>query len=215
MYVFEFKGNPPKKADKATLCWEKGSTEPVRNGLRIHLPINPMAIFYPLQDGKQFLFENDNSYWFGGTDEEPFLVQMSQKAINNYIEGRGSDDSFYNGLIPQTIARIESETNTPHRRQGDIFAARFCGNDSFIGNLERVLGFGNYPSTKGARLAVKHGSFSLFGTRHEGKGTAIEIDQKVLFSGVVKAPDHAPLSLEDGLYVIDQTQHIVYPTKAD
>ena len=214
MYLFELKGKLPKKADKATLHWEKGFQNAVRQGVVIHLPNEPTASFYSLQDGRQFLFGYNRNYWFGGTDEEPFLVQMEAQAINNYIQGAGLDDSFYQGLVPRTISRIANETGTPYRRQGDIFASRFCGNDSFIKNLERLISYGG--NGIGINLRVNQGSFNLLGTRHEGKGTIVELgNNRQLFSGVVRAPDHAPMLLDDGLYLIDQTQYIVNPTKAD
>lgn len=218
MYVFEFKGKLPQKADKATLTWDRGINSPTRNGKLISLPFSPQDLFFPILEGRQFLYLSDGNCWFGGTDEEPFLVQMRKEARDNYIEGDGSEEAFYRGLVPETIKKIAAETRSAYRRQGDIFAARFCGNDSFLRNLEKVLllapSYNSLNGTSGS-LKVEHGSFSLLGTRHEGRGTSITIDRKVLFTGIVKAPDHTPLSLEDGLYAIGQTQYIVDPAKAD
>ncbi len=216
MYVFELKSNLPKKADKATLSWEKGAREAVRSGSNIVLPRNPHAIFYSMQEGKQFLYGHDRRYWFGGTDEEPFLVEMKVEAVQAYINGEGSEGSFYKSLVPLTVSRVQLETGVPYKRQGDIFAARFSRNDSFLKNLERLVAYGdNINPPVHSKVNVTHGSYNLLGTRHEGKGTMVTVDNKVLFSGVVKAPDHAPLELDDGLYALGQTQYIADPPHAD
>lgn len=210
MYLFEIRGKLPKRADKAVLEWCDCAI-PKREGVKIYLPDNALSIFFRLQEGKQFLFEKDKRYWFGGTDEEPFLVEMEQQVITNYIKKNGSENVFYRSLVPEIVANIAAETNTIHKRQGDIFAARFCHN-LFLKDLEKLIEFGGYHRDY---IQVKEGSFNLLGTRHEGKGTAVKIEDKLLFSGVVNAPDHALLSLDDGLYVIGQTQYIVDPRKAD
>lgn len=211
MYMFELKGKLPKKADKAVLEWDNAARSVGRDGPKIHLPYDPLSFFYPLQEGRQFLFINKKRYWFGGTDEEPFLVEMEDGAIANYINGFGSENKFYDGLIPRIVAEVAAENNTVPKRQGDIFAAMFCHNN-FLKDLEKLFEFGG--NCKGD-LQVREGSFNLLHTRHEGKGSVVQIFDKLLFSGVVKAPDHAPLSLEDGLYVIGQTRYITDPSKAD
>lgn len=209
MYVFELK-QLPRQADKARLAWDTGISTPRRDTKHISLPRDNMAQFFSLREGNQFLYKphianrSSNRFWFGGTDEEPFLVEMEEAAGNAFIQSYGSEQGFYNALVPQHIATLCKETGQDYRRQGDIFGARFCGEAHFERNLAHVL-----------KTEVKHGESQVLGTRHVGKGAFMRVGDATLFRGVLLAPDHAPLNLSDGLYVLGQTRHIVNPTNAD
>ena len=214
MYVFEMK-KLPTKADKALLEWDSGMNAPERNRANIGLPRNPSAEFYSLRNGNQFLYRTGNRMWFGGTDEEPFLVEMDPKLIGTYVQSQGSDDALYRELVPESILKITSEVSPTrsYRRQGDIFAARFCGEQYFEKNLSFMV-----------RTSVRRGEFNVLGTRHVGLGTGLWINEEsrqgdlrgnVLFRGVIQAPDHHPLELNDAFYMLGQTRHIINPTNAD
>ncbi len=214
MYVFEMK-ELPKSAGKAILEWDKGVKSFSRDKNRIVLPLNQRLSYFPLQEGNQFLAylprDRQREAWFGGTDEEPFLVEMNPEVAEHFVNDCGSEKAFYEYLVPESVAILSKETGVPYRRQGDIFAARFCGEPYFEARLKMLLG---------NRADMHNGQFRVLGTRHEAKGLAITIEKdypqsRILFKGTIEAPDHKPLALDDGLYLLDQTRHIVHPTKAD
>jgi hypothetical protein len=214
MYLFEMK-DLPKSADKAALEWDRGVRVPSREGKRIALPLDQRPCYFPLQEGRQFLLYlprgGQREAWFGGTDEEPFLVEMNPEVIEHFLSSSGSAEAFYNYLVPESVTTLSGETGVPYRRQGDIFAARFCGEQYFEKRLARLLG---------NRANVHNSRFRVLGTRHEARGTVVTIDEggvqsKTLVRGTIEAPDHKPLVLDDGIYLLDQTRHIVHPTKAD
>jgi hypothetical protein len=97
MYLFEMQ-DLPKKADKALLEWDNATLIPIREKNRIAMPRNPTNIYYPLQNGRQFLMKTKiagGGVWFGGTDEEPFLVEMNKEVLDFYIDSEGKEQSFY------------------------------------------------------------------------------------------------------------------------
>ena len=206
MYLFELK-NPPKRADKAIIEWDRGQREPERESNKISLPYNLEAQYFSLREGSQFLIKHYGRMWFGGTDEEPFLVEMDGGLIDKFIGFQGDEQCFYGSLVPDNILNLSKETDAHYKRQGDIFAARFCGEKYFAKNLAKIV-----------RLSIKEGEHSILGTRHTGRGTGIwNIGDRstALFRGKIEAPDHKPLDLEDAFYLLGQTKHIINPTKAD
>ena len=83
--------NFPKRAGKAILEYKVDESEPKRDEEYIILPLIPRADLFFLAGGNQFLFHigkerNDHwdRYWFGGTDENPFLVEITSKPLNSY-----------------------------------------------------------------------------------------------------------------------------------
>lgn len=211
MYLFEMK-SLPSKADKAILEWDKGVKDARRDKNKFAMPYNPLAIYFPLQNGRQFLISHEGNLSFGGTDEEPFLVGMHKNLLNVYINSGGSEDAFYNELVPDNIRVISEDTNIPYKRQGDIFAVKFCGEKYFEKNLARIM-----------KVTVLEKEFNIFATRHIGKGIGLRVDDyksnglsiHAFFKGVISAPDHAPLSLDDAFYLLGQTKYIINPARAD
>jgi len=203
MHLFEMK-HLPKKADKAHIEWNSEIMFPERTEKMIVLPKNNSTVYYTLQEGRQFLLWTQGKAWFGGTDEEPFLVELQTRAIDNYTAAGGDIEIFYNSLVPDNVRKISRETETPYKRQGDIFAARFCGEKYFEKRLSNLLG------TK-----INEGEGSVFGTRHVARGLLFNVGQSSLFKGTIEAPDHKPLVLDDALYLLGQTQYIVNPKNAD
>ncbi|MBI2590265.1 MAG: hypothetical protein HYW33_00070 [Candidatus Blackburnbacteria bacterium] len=112
----------PKNAGEAVLEWDHRVSEPRREGRTIFLPAHGPVEFYPLQDGRQFLVvvwdKTRNSYnsepqWthtlhFGGTDEQPFLVQMEPAVLD---ELTGGEEAFYQTLKPPTAISMEEYEN--------------------------------------------------------------------------------------------------------
>ncbi len=210
MYLFEMK-DLPKTADKAILEWDKRIARPRREREKISLPYDPLTMYFPLQGGNQFLLSyNDDSNrrtWFGGTDEEPFLVEMESDVRSAYIQSHGSEKALYEHLVPENILRISQENNVLYKRQGDIFAVRFCGEQYFEKNLAYIA----------KMRIVEAKEKSVLATRHLGTGIGVLLTEgeNVLFKGKIEAPDHKPLDLSDAFYLLGQTRHIVHPTQAD
>ena len=210
MYLWEMK-DLPRQADKARLDWDKGLSFPQRDRSRIGLPFMEGVRYFPLLDGKQFIVQTSEHgrTWFGGTDEEPFLVEMNSAVADHFVKSRGSVSALYEHLVPEPVLSLAKEVGTPYRRQGDIFAARFSAESQSEDRLASLLGG-----------QVQSRDLQIFGTRHTGKGRYIVLNpgmqsQKILFRGVVEAPDHAPMNLSNGLYLLGQTRFIVNPVNAD
>ena len=95
----------PKKAGKAKLQfgYEGKKTPPFRVGKKIVLPGYKDAEFFPLQNGKQFLFYF-NHLWFGGTDENVFLVRLDTDNILDVINLKElKEKHFYKVLKTKII----------------------------------------------------------------------------------------------------------------
>jgi len=227
MQLFEI-SDLPKKAGKAVIHFDEAQSTPKRDGKDICLPKEPLARFFPIDDGKQFLYKGgeDRGCWFGGTDEEPFLVEMDSNAFDAFLQGARNfgnpllrEQAFYRSLVPSIVDKISAETGIAYRRQGDIFAARYCSdNYGFAKNLQAL----SRLSKRGKGIIeVEQSTESVFGTRHEGKGTFVHVKDEYhfssaqLFTGTLNTPDHKPLSLDDGLYVLGQTRFIAQPQNAD
>ncbi|MEK6888970.1 MAG: hypothetical protein AABW80_02570 [Nanoarchaeota archaeon] len=206
MYVFELK-DVPRRAGEAVLDWDRGVTYPLREKKKIGLPLRKDTEFFSLAGGRQFIVRpsvTERSCWFGGTDEEPFLVEMDVKVAQLYIDSAGDEEEFYRTLVPNSVLAMATENDVMYKRQGDIFASRFSGEKNAERNLARLL-----------KKEVKQGEMTILGTRHVGKGLGFVHDENVFFRGVLVAPDHVPLNLSDGLYLLGQTKYITHPAQAD
>lgn len=115
MLLVELKGRRPKRAGKAFIEYVEGEVSPYRKDDTIILPYRSDLQLYKLQkDWNQFIARIDYStVWFGGTDENPFLVRIDDSPFSEY--SKHGPEGFYRSLIP------ELPVNT-YRRQGDIFA---------------------------------------------------------------------------------------------
>jgi hypothetical protein len=215
MHVIEIKRELPRLADKAKIEWVEETIRPRRDGKTIYLPKNRAGLYSPLREGKQFLVKLNDKYsptngvWFGGTDEEPFMVEIERTPFDEYWTS-GSEQAFYQSLVPRGILEIAEENNIEYKRQGDIFAVKFCSEKYFDKNLARIV-----------NCTVKEGETRILRTRHIGIGIGIILSglnstsSPLLFKGVIEAPDHAPLNLEDGFYLLEQTRYLVNPAQAD
>ncbi len=189
MRVIEMKRNGfPNKADKAKIEWESncegsGINEdlemgcdgmikaPRREGDVIILPEYYDSEFFWLDDEqRQFIFTLSNVNFFGGTDENPFLVRLKNSSdLKNYLL-HGDTESFFERLNPIDHA-LRKDNNW--RRQGDIF-----GYLSPFTIDEVDKGFKNY-SALSRKMFSKESEIKchitkqekkLFETRHVFKG---------------------------------------------
>lgn len=186
---------------------------PRRDNDKIIFPRAPLADIFPLKKRKQFLYHNQGTFFFGGTDERPFLVQLSQNIY--YPFQKDSEEGFFAALKPESIRIAETYLNRKTRRQGDFFAVPMGMSWK---NVIRAVEFGS-----GKRYSVVEiGRDSmLMDTRHrvEGKGINLPFNLfgklfPLVFEGVLSAPDHEPLELK-GPHLIDQAANLFDPKKAD
>ena len=205
----------PKTAGLAEL--EPGKNwQPVRDGKKINIPFFPEVEFFVLKDGDQFLlrFSCDNryQYFFGGTDEQPFLVQLRDEPFFAFV--RGGEQGFFEALKPPMIRELEKIYQTTAKRQGDIFAMPIPYTwqelqDAIFVSCGRKLEIEGGPKNMGS---------DVFHTRHNLKGKVIkyglEHEIRMFGEGVLEAPDHAPVKLE-GVHLLGQATGLFDPPRAD
>ncbi len=218
MLVAELKGRRPKRAGKAFLEYDDQCETPFRKDDTIILPSRGELLLCELQPNwNQFIARFDYStVWFGGTDENPFLVRIDDHPFSEYC--RYGPRGFYQSLIPVLPSRN-------FRRQGDIFACLIPF------TWEELLRF--YSYTQGWKVKIEESGAKdgqgLFRTRHILKGVTLnqrvhmagETDERVyeepwftLAEGTIAAPDHTDMKLE-GVSVLAQTRYLHDPQKAD
>lgn len=176
----------------------------------------PLGQLYPLMDDfEQFLYMQKGDpfkdVWFGGTDEAPFLVQMSSAVIDAHRR-----EDFYGYIIPGSMLTLTRKWGGSWKRQGDIFAYPLPF------SWEELKGIGNFNKANGLQvldtslLPVK--GERVFQTRHilEGKWCNLMLGGRsmTIAEGIIKAPDHTDLVLE-GPHALDQTANLYDPPKAD
>ena len=208
-------GKLPKEMGKALMVYSDDEKEPSRKGNVITIPNGPFWDFFPL--GKeQFIFvSNHFGCWFGGTDENPFLVRLDQSATSRFVESRGKVEAFYASIKPPFATSLERRFGTKSIRQGDIWATPVGETWKSIIDSHRVAIGVQFT----AGMAPKENR--IFGTRHTLKGNIVEdarlfgIGQTiVLVSGVISAPDHSDMVVEQPS-ILSQTHYLYAPEKAD
>jgi len=234
MKLFEMKGQLPEEAGLAELEFTNEAESPGRKKELISLPADPQSEFFSLQDGAQFLFrctvlDNSDRYspkkesalYFGGTDEQPFLVRAEPEAFPYFV--LGGEVGFYEALKPPLIKWLEGLYGRERtNRQGDIFAYSLPSQGHLFSRtpggwwiymLERW-------EANGANINLSRCEEQLFGTRHvfRGRKAVLEVDdisaEFTLGEGVVEAPDHKPLVLR-GPHLFQQAAFLFRPQEAD
>lgn len=218
----------PRQAGEAVIRWSSAEG-PVRKGPEIVLPLLEGISFIPLQDGQQFLYvygpkavnyARVSGCWFGGTDENPFLVRLNDgdylRQSIRAIEKEG-ESVFYEALRPEDLGGLEKFTQTTAKRQGDIFALPISPSwSSLQKEMERC------SAMFGAQIVVvkseKKVECPVFGTRHILKGTCAEVRAdsivRTFATGALEAPDHSPLGL-DNVHALFQSAGLYRPEQAD
>lgn len=165
--------------------------------------------------------------FFGGTDENPFLVELDRSVMSvvQRIPECG-EDTFYQSLKPQRVKQLEGRLGVPAKRQGDIFAVPVGWTWEQLRTLAHLIDL-----TVIGGDGTKEETMQVFDTRHVLKGRWLEMVtyrvkyqveyQRVegttttLFTeGTLEAPDHSPLVL-DGVYVLVQADFLARPREAD
>ena len=159
--------------------------------------------------------------WFGGTDEEPFLVQLQPQVFEAFSKSaskqRGKQEEvFKESLKPTTIKALETAFGVRALRQGDIFACPLPFKIDALQGAALALQMGDITINHDAEKA------SLFGTRHSITGTLGTFgthrgnrdSSTVVGVGILRAPDHQPLELKTP-HILAQAEYLYEPTKAD
>ncbi len=222
MRLMELGSSRPKKAGKAILDFyptSKDCANPVtRKKNVISIPGFVDLEMFPLEsDWERFLIVSgghntsvDNAeVFFGGTDENPFLVRMEPSVMREYF--LGGSYGFYRAIRPKRIEELGQTLCRSPRRQGDIFALHIGYTWEGLKRAAAIVGEVNIKVTD--RKAA-----SLFETRHllTGQHARLNIGGATMqfASGTVVAPDHADLNLTKP-YLIEQTEFLYNPPAAD
>lgn len=216
MKLFEI-GELPKKAGVAKLKFNNNGTTPeipYRRGSTIKLPGNSEVEYFSLMDGVQFLLRSTDKnkkplFWFGGTDEQPFLVRLRQEPFLSFMN-RG-EEGLFNDLKPHVIKKLEKELKWSTKRQGDIFAIKLPYTWDDLKRNSLIF-------SDRAVEAVEQKKINVFDTRHNLNGLISRVSfyssKYFIGEGVLSAPDHAPLKIE-GPHLLAQTQGLYDPQNAD
>lgn len=204
----------PDMAGAAELCWDEEHTTPSREGNDVYIPEESIVF-----DSKTW---NHPCLYFGGTDEQPFLVELELEVMKYLL--LGGEDGFFEALKPEIIVWAEKQWGSRRTlRQGDIFAYPVpVDHDLFSSPFSKDLwSFILTSIENGVKKIVVTSVLEseLFGTRHKFSGliAGIEINQTddlVIAEGVIEAPDHASLHL-NGPHLLAQADFLVSPQKAD
>lgn len=223
MKLLEVWSPPRLKAGLAEIQFVTPSElkEPVRDGAEIRIPAFSDAELFWIHQNEQFLLRQqigkdynrpESGWWFGGTDEQPFLVRINQAPFE--VFQKNGETAFYQALKPDVVHFCERAFKVEAKRQGDIFAAALPWSWDELGNIAYVLVWTNLEITPTERKQERR---QVFGTRHTLQGIYRSGSNHVVHSfgeGVLTAPDHSPLTLE-GVHLIAQTKNLFAPQSAD
>jgi len=224
-------GNLPSIAGLAKLKYEDVKT-PKREGDVITLPETGWGLYQLAPDFSQFLVLKDitdehtthRKSWFGGTDEQPFLVELKSSPT---VGKAGRDitqdwlDVWKNGTVeeclkPTLIRKFEKAYGSEKtKRQGDMFCYPMPEQD-----WEKLLCLINASNNGewnwGPQKTYYPNGTPLYDTRHIlfGKYAHYATGKSVIGKGTIKAPDHNDLVLEE-IHVIIQTANLNKPKEAD
>lgn len=220
MRLFEVEqklGGLPKKAGVAVLDWKGG--DPTRDGKTIKLPAHEEVQFFPLLDGEQFLLQIPGREraraFFGGTDEQPFLVELEPSVI---VSLRGGEDGFFNAIKPNGAKVLEEAFDTKAVRQGDWFAVPLPlswkatrGIAALVEYDPKVIEPSNEKERKVQLRGTRH---NLLVDRYINMRGDNHLRCTLVGEGLLKAPDHEDRVLK-GPHAFFQTAHLVDPKQAD
>lgn len=200
-------GQLPQRAGEAKLEFARAVGMPTRKEDLIQLDFDPKFEFFPLKKGEQFLFVGIG-VWFGGTDENPFLVRLKDEVFSRFL--LDGEEGFYDQLKPARIKLLEKRTCTIAKRQGDFFAFPMLQGWKTFDIASNCIADSEFPGPKDC--AAK----KLFGTRHLLTGQAILLlhGTSCVAEGVLKAPDHEDLVME-GVHYVSQANLLWSPPDAD
>lgn len=217
MRLFELEKRPTV-AGKAKIGYSPTHGVPIRNGKNITIPSNPGLELFPLQEGwSQFLVasQDENRVWFGGTDENPFLVEMRREAFKLFLTS--GTQGFYDSLIPEVMRTLQDRFQKPWSRQGDVFAYPLPFSWEELDKAFHICHGDGIKVEEVERTKRRQ----VFGTRHlfwgklvPGHVDLLGLDQLTVVEGKIEAPDHSPVTLV-GPHVLAQTRLLYNSQEAD
>jgi len=202
----------PKKAGLAKLHFDRDIYSPEREGDVIYLPDSEGSIFFEHKVNPTFLYiEDDNSVYFGGTDERPFLVELSTSRIDTlkWIQ-LWQEGKFEETLKPHLLEALSKIFKKEPKRQGDIWALPLTTSD-----WKLFLSLGYLFEASLALEPKKVKDYSVYGTRHVLEGEYCRFRRGLAAQGVISAPDHTELDISKTLHLIFQNDHLRDPARAD
>ena len=223
MRILSIERKLPKKAGGVDICYSEDIKTPVINEKEQKITV-PLALGVEIDticNGLQILigFNNGRCY-FGGTDNSPertpFLTEIDGRKLLTF--SNKGEEEFYDSFIPKEIEFFSRHPGNhfqkqlfgtkelqkyPNiiRRQGDIFAVPVPYEWEEIKILIKIIGEclehdDNYELKQGVN------NQRLFSTRHTFKGDCILMGRFFVGKGVISAPDHHPLVLEDRIHLV-------------
>ena len=220
LFELERNGELPTEAGKAKIKFDT-CTNPWRKAETIYLPRNPSVELFFLKGGSQFLywFNNQgyseaNQLWFGGTDEQPFLVRLQPTLFTDMNTKWKTEEDFFWSLVPSRTRKLakrhlaENEKFTL-RRQGDWF---YTPMNVKWKDLETVWAASDRDLTVGTTSGEGQ---RLLQTRHVLKGELSNFDRFVFGQGTLEAEDHAKVEFKDTVYMLEQAANLYSPPEAD
>lgn len=190
-------------------------------------PQTPLASF--LLGSRRFGRQDGTQVYFGGTDEKPFLTELTRVAYQALIDE--GEEFFYQSLVPSRVAHLGHLWGALPKRQGDIWAlplpcdvwelngptldladlpVTFVVTDSEHTSLQLCLS--RHQLVKGLvwrirvtenRISIEQGVNSLAAARPS-------IENIVVCQGLIQAPDHTDLVLQEP-HLIEQTANLRNP----
>jgi hypothetical protein len=203
---------------------EYGKNPINRMGGTILIPNDNFTEIFPLEhEGKrdQFILarrvSSENTYWFGGTDENPFLVQLDSEPFNKFLNH--GEVFFYDSLCPKSVVDLSIRVHRRWKRQGDIFAVPLNINWHNLLRSLQIARWGD-ASDCGTRDIT---DMAVYGTRHLLTGITLigqylhvyGYETPLIASGIIVAPDHSDLHLGGMPHALFQTAHLASPKNAD
>ncbi len=164
-------------------------------------PWEKSSVVRTLNGGEQFLLAQGRMAFFGGMDEQPFVVQVEEEHHRRLVE-RG-EEAFYAGLRPSKLDKYERLVGQRAVRQGDIWALPLGMSWEHLEEMWSCTS--GHCQTLGFRQSV---GMQVFGTRHTLTGRRTSRRARIRTSsgiiglkgvtceGTLSAPDHADLVLE-------------------
>lgn len=229
----------PTKAGITKLVFED-CEYPRREGDVISLPNEGWNHFFPLLGGEQFVFADSHpngqvrSVWFGGTDEQPFLTQLTTPPMRKLQ--RGGERCFFASLKPRLMIQIEEALGVTAQRQGDIWYVPIPATWEQLIPKPRKRSLGERctalftrrkaPTVEplDERLGIQDvdyfekGRMAVWNTQHRIQGQYVSVKvfgvETEIGEGVLTAPDHEPRELV-GPHVFAQTAHLKDPDYPD
>jgi hypothetical protein len=208
MRTFELRKLPTRAGDAKIDWFGSGHKSVERSKQTLHLCKDGDVEFFPLLKGRQFVYRFGGSWFFGGTDENPFLVRLSNGLGLNVL--RKGEEGFLDWLVPEPVRDLEKKWGVKAIRQGDWFAVKSPNNVEEITKAVHIL----YDV---AAMSAEVSDDPVGDTRHRFTGMKVQLPKSrtALYTGTLSAPDHTPKDLTDGLYTLIQCDKLYSPKAAD